>query len=265
MSNEKLMPQKIKKNSVFVPYEIKKNSCYTYKHSGDIGDLIYSLPVMKFYGGGHLQLNPFGLPSKKYDGSKSGFDKKIIKFLKPLLERQEYIKSVTAWEKKFVDVDLDYFRTNPVESDNLCGKILGTFHVPFSETDYPWLTCEKKKMAPVVISRSFRYRNNDLNYSDLFENFKDCIFIGLPEEHEDFQISFGKIDYVKTDNLLQISEIINGSELFIGNQSAPMAIAIGLHKAYLQEYYPSHPDCVFPRTNGKYLFTNKEKQNANIS
>ena len=81
----------------------------------------------------------------------------------------------------------------------------------------------------------------------------------MPEEHEDFQKSFGKIEYYNIDNLLQIAEIINGSELFIGNQSAPMAIAIGLHKAYLQEYYPSHPDCVFPRSNGKYLIASKEK------
>jgi hypothetical protein len=260
MSEDVEKEQKIKKNTVFIPYKIYRNSCYSYKHSGDIGDLIYSLPIMRYYGGGHLQLNPYGLPSKKYDGSKSGFNKNIIRILTPLLQLQDYIHSVTIWDKKRVDVDIDYFRTNPAECDNLCGKILGTFHVPFEETDTPWITCEKKSVAHTVISRSFRYRNDRLSYNDFFENFKDCVFVGLPDEHEDFCKSYGNIDYYETRNFLEMAEVINGSKLFVGNQSAPLSIAIGLGVDFLQEYYPIHPDCIFDRLNAYYLYAKNKSE-----
>lgn len=245
---------KFKKNQVFIPEKLEHGlNKYTYKHSGDIGDMIYSLPIIRFYGGGELHLNPWGLPSKKPDGSASGFNKATIKLVKPLLEAQEYITKVKSWNRDRVNVDLDYFRTNPVGLENLCENILTRFEVPFLEADKPWLTCNKKKIAPIVISRSFRYRNDNLNYKSIFENFKDCVFIGLEVEHSDFQERFGKIDFFPVRDFLEMAEVINGADLFIGNQSSPMAVAIGLGQSFWQEYYIHHADCIFNRKNGKYI------------
>jgi hypothetical protein len=69
-----------KNNNFYMPLKFStqdKNSV-TIKHSGDIGDLIYILPVLRYYGGGSLYLNPLGLPSKKCDGTSSGFNPDII-------------------------------------------------------------------------------------------------------------------------------------------------------------------------------------------
>jgi len=228
-----------------------------FKHSGDIGDLIYSLPVIRFYGGGSLWLNPLGLPAKKIDGTKSGFNNDLIRFCTPLLEAQSYIKETcTLGPHVKFDLDLDFFRKNLGSKSNLCETILSSFEVPFTETETPWINCEPKKIARVVFARSFRYRNGlkHLAYKELLNGHKkNCVFIGLPEEHSDFVRHFGKIDYYKVSNLLEMAQIINGSEIFVGNQSSPMALAIAMHKPFIQEAFMYSADCKFNRTNANYM------------
>ena len=76
----------------------------TYKHSGDLGDIIYSLPVLKTYGKGILVIDdiknlkswiePKGIQInlKKPDGTSSGICENKFNFIKPLLEKQKYVK-----------------------------------------------------------------------------------------------------------------------------------------------------------------------------
>lgn len=227
----------------------------TFKHTGDLGDLWYSLPVIRFLGGGTMYLNPNGFKSKKIDGSASGLTKDLINMCKPLLELQSYIKAVDIWdESKKIIVDIDSFRRNFGNKSTLCETILASFSVPFTETEKPWIECEPKKIAKTVFARSFRYRNKQTKYKELLqENKNDAIFVGLPIEHHDFQNNFGKIDYYSVNDFLELAQVINGSELFVGNQSSPMALAIAMHKNFIQESYTSYPDCRFERANAKYM------------
>lgn len=243
-------------NVVFMPqtprYFSGKNG--TFKHSGDIGDLVYSLPVLRSFGGGTLYLNPNGLPTRKGDGTRSGFDYNQIEFLSSLLKEQFYIKNVLPWHGEKVDIDIDYFRTPGNDVFNLCEKILSAFGVSFSETNTPWITCDEKNIAKCVIARSFRYRNPKMNYTQFLEQFGDqAVFVGLSDEHEDFEKKFGKIRFYQVSSFLEMAQIINGSELFVGNQSSPMALAIAMHKPFIQECFPSHADCVFDFQNARYF------------
>ena len=76
----------------------------TFKHSGDLGDIIYSLPVIKSLGGGLLFLDTTGgadEPSCKaqcMDG-KTNFNKTSYEFIKPLIEAQPYIKGVLEYKE----------------------------------------------------------------------------------------------------------------------------------------------------------------------
>jgi len=225
----------------------------TFKHSGDIGDLIYSLPVLRYYGGGFLNLNPNGLSTKKCDGTSSGFNRDLIQFVLPLLQIQPYIKQCGIWDFSPCLIDGDYFRK--VESGilNLCEKILFSFGVPFSETEKPWIFCEPKKIAPFVFSRSFRYRNNDTDYKKYIKNADDCIFVGLQNEHDDFCSKFGKIQFYKVKNLLDLAQVIQGCEKFYGNQSSPMSLAAAMHKPFVQESFKGHPDCMFNQALAEYM------------
>lgn len=226
----------------------------TFKHSGDIGDLIYSLPVVRYFGGGTLYLNPIGLPTRKVDGTRSGFNYSQIELLKPLLKEQFYIKDVIPWHGEKVDVDLDYFRSPGNHVFNLCEKILSAFSVPFKESSTPWITCDSKSVARCVVARSFRYRNDKMDYSQFLKQYgDDCVFVGLANEHHDFEEKFGSIRHHIVENFLELAQVINGSELFVGNQSSPMAVAIAMHKTLIQECYPSHADCIFDFQNARYF------------
>jgi hypothetical protein len=236
-------------------FERFEHSNGTFKHSGDLGDLWYSLPIMRYLGGGILHLNPKGLNGFKPDGTPSGLNHNTIMMAMPLLEAQQYIYGVKFWtEETSVMVDMDEFRKINVRSDNLCNKILSAFSVPFNETNKPWISCEPKPVAKAVFARSFRYRSPKVTYKQLVKlHNKSSVFVGLPEEHRDFERQFGKIEHYNVKDFLEMAQVINGAEIFIGNQSSPMALAIAMHKPFIQEAYFKGADCRFYRPNAKYM------------
>jgi len=235
-----------------------------FKHSGDLGDIIYTLPVIKYHGGGILFLNT---KKKKKIGRLTGLNDKKINQLIPLLSRQSYIIKVKKHDDEQYDIDLDSFRKikNFPKRKNLCHFILETYKTPISITENPWLFAEEKKISRIVFHRSCRYHNKNaipVIKNILSEKRKDSLFIGLQEEFEIFCREIGKIKYLKTDNLWELACIIKGSETFIGNQSCPMAIAIGLGKNYIQEVCPELPDCIFNNYHGRYILDNEITQNV---
>jgi len=167
-----------------------------------------------------------------------------------------------AW----IDYDLDDFRKNysfyHQKSINICKKILRTFDLPFYETDLPWLTSDKKHVANFIFNRTLRYKNLETTtlLREYFEIYKDsAAFVGIPEEYEEFCATIGDIDYYEIKNFLELANIINGSKIFIGNQSSPMAIAIALGKYFIQEVCLDIPDCIFPNRKGIYLTRSSKK------
>lgn len=229
------------------------NMVGSFKHSGDIGDLIYSLPVIRYLGYSDLYLNPRGLATKKIDGSASGFNLDLIKILTPLLESQHYIRKVDCWNNESVIVDMDYFRKVNPPVPNLCEKILYSFSIPFYETQKPWIQVESKRIAPLVFARSFRYRNNHMDYKQFINNKDDCVFVGLHNEYVDFCERFGKIPYYAVKNFYELAQVISGCDTFHGNQSSPMSIAIAMHKNFIQESFKNSPDCMFDFKNARYV------------
>jgi len=227
----------------------------TFKHSGDLGDLWYSIPIIKYMGYGSIYLVNDGLKSTKADGTNSGLNMKMIEMAKPFLEAQPYITACKVWKNETVDIDMDIFRKVNLYGDiNLCELILKNSGVPFEASNEPWFTCEKHRVAARVFARSPRYHNPNLNYQEIYNAYKtDAIFIGLPNEHKLFENTIGPIPYYPVRNFLEMAEIINGADLFIGNQSSPMAIAIGLGKPFIQEVCPNCPNCMFTRDNAKYI------------
>ena len=90
------------------------------------------------------------------------------------------------------------------------------------------------------------------------------VFVGTEQEHADFEDMFKvKITYQKTNDLLELAQVIQGCEQFIGNQSVGLSIAIGLGKSYQCEVrkdyeatktpHGGYGDTWFPRINGSYF------------
>ena len=229
--------------------------CGSFKHSGDIGDVIYSLPVIRHLGGGTLFLNEKSL-GKKCDGSNSGLTMDLITMLTPLLEAQPYNKKVEIYDKKYNPIiNIDEFRErwSISGSENLCMKILYAFSIPYQEIESPWIDCEAKQVAEIVFARSNRYRNDNTTYKNILKKNKSSIFIGLPFEHKDFVQNFGYVPYYPVKNFLEMAEVIKGCNTFVGNQSSPLSLAAAMHKPFIQETDPLHGHCFFNYNGADYM------------
>jgi hypothetical protein len=236
-----------------------------FKHSGCIGDVIYSLPILKYHGRGDLYLFPDASSVIKDQkiGLKAGLSLGTINQLTPLLLMQPYVNSVHVGKNTDgIDVNIDIFRGRNIEErGNLCEYILAKNNVPFSVAREPWLTCESKQVQPYIFARSTRHRGErfavrELKYI-LSKRRKDAVFVGFNHEWQNFKEEVGDIPWYDCKNIYELCCVVNGSQQLIANQSLAMALAIGLGKSYIQEVCMHMPDCIFDRRNGKYIISGK--------
>jgi hypothetical protein len=232
-----------------------RNSLKSCMLSGDGGDLIYSLPTIRALG---VELVYLNVNSKyKLRGiGQTKFNEKIALALKPLLEAQPYIKEVKLYDGEPVDYNLDLFRYfGDLTYSNLCYTMLKTFGVDSIEMTKQWLFVEPKESMPVLINKTDRYLNNAVDWNSFIEKFGGFMgFVGIESEYENFTREYNvDIPFLKTDNFLELAQLIAGTSLFIGNQSSPYAIAEGLKKDTIQVVCDQCPNCIFPRSNAVYL------------
>jgi len=215
----------------------------TFMHSGDMGDIIYSLPVIKALGGGKIYLDP--------SWDKTCFSEEKAHLLMPLLSTQSYITEAALYNGEPVDYNLNQFRRigfRRIGFINLVESHLRAFELPGYLKNEQWLDVGKKRIAEVVFNRSARYQDVEFPWQDIVERFKgQSIFVGLQEEHEQFIESFGQVPFYEVGDFLELAEIINGADLFIGNQSLSFAISEGLHKRNYLEICKHSPNCNFER------------------
>jgi hypothetical protein len=227
-----------------------------FHHSGDYGDLIYGLAAIKAHGGGVLFYSP---------DLKGGHATRVrptpLTFaqIAPLLDMQPYI-----WKAQWTgslpvsaDYDMNGFRNLLMGNPN-SGSIFTLHHKVCGSThpeDKAWLTVDfpiTVPHKPIVVARSLRYRNPDFPWKQLWEKYHDrMIFVGTREEHSSFSDEIGDVPYLQTADLLALARVIYGAKVFIGNQSAPMAIALGLMTNTIQETWPQDANCVLARRNLK--------------
>lgn len=121
----------------------------------------------------------------------------------------------------------------------------------------PWLTAEPDPRSKdrIIIARSERYHNNTFPWKKAVEFYGErLIFIGLPHEHQQFCREFGDVEFQPTKDMLEVAQLIQGSLLFIGNQSSPMAVAEGLKHPSIQETCDWMSDCIYKRDNAQYCY-----------
>lgn len=222
-----------------------------YGHAGDLGDCIASLATIRAMGScGDIAI--FERPGSHRESMRGA----RYEALKPLLEAQPYIGSV-EWSNEPVATPYDFstFRHDFVAGENLAEW--QARHVGVTITMDPWLVARRseKGIGRTIVARSMRYQNRDFPWRRLVaEHRNKILFVGLPEEHKAFQVSNGAIvEYCSTGNLLELAEIINGADLFIGNQSCPFWIAAGLGVPLIQEVYPLAQNSIVKRRNARYF------------
>lgn len=223
-----------------------------FRISGDLGDTVYALSLMSVRPGEH------SLYCVDRPGVTAPFVVRVP-LLQNLIESQPYIKEVKCTEEE-VDYDFTPFRryhnaiTTLIEAMQ-SELVSQTGDIIDADGREPWITAEPADgyADKVVIARSPRYQNDRFPWKQIVHHYgKRLVFIGLPSEHAAFVEQFGRVDYKPTKDFLEVAQLIKGSALFIGNQSSPMSVAIGLGHPFIQEVCLWQPDCIYKRDNGQY-------------
>ena len=233
-------------------------------HSGDMGDIIYAIPTLKHLEVGKIYLGTIDPITK--------FRKAAALNIKRLLEKQGFEVEITNSPQLYlIDYNMDEFRS--IESD-LNRKHLGYYMALAQgvqdEVDFKAksITCkEPNKIATVVINRSSRYQNIKFDWNYLLSGLPcKIIFIGLKYEYDRFceNTMLKNVSYYPTQDLWEATRVIAGSQVFIGNQSCPFAIAEGLKVNRIQETCDWAHNCEPQTENGMQVLTRQDLYYAKL-
>jgi hypothetical protein len=221
----------------------------TFLHSGDIGDMIYSLIVIRALGGGTLYMD---LEHKSAPICRT--TEVSYELLRELFLYQPYVKDFRIWHGEPIDFPMDGWRNMPdILKNNIADSHLRLYMLPSAHRDVKWLDVPgviKIPGKPHVIARSSRVHANPTIYKEFLPT---AVFVGLDDEYKHFCETIGSVERYEIDNnYMTFAKLIAGSELFIGNNSSGFAIAEGLKANVYQETNWGVPNTVFRRDNARY-------------
>lgn len=234
------------------------------RSSGDGGDLVLMMAILaKWPGGPHTIL--LGHDGAGYGNCRTQGMLNQEHVFSSLALSQPYIKEVRRIQPgDHVDWVSEQFRQRYGRNQNLVQSLAMTDHVPMRIYGAkPWLSVDPMPGVSdrVIINRTNRWPGRDFPWRHIVEFYgKKILFIGTEEEHQHFcrgndkHEAFGDVEYRATADFLTVARLIAGSALFIGNQSACMAICEGLKHRSIQEVCLENPDCIYQRENAQYCF-----------
>lgn len=229
-------------------------------HSGDVGDVIASLPILRAQGGGQVVLyhDPHAAEGKAPRESLEG---KRYEAIKPLLEVQSYVQGVEWGGEISTKTFREVLRPRLESLTERQARHVGQWPVSLA----PWLTVpDFTQHNRVICARSPRYHNAaGFPWREAVGTYGDRIlFIGMPDEHVAFEKVVGrKIEHAVTPNFLEIAKLMAGAPQVIANQSAPLWVALGLGSKIICEGDPRVPNSQLPRHGSFWAY---EAEDMNV-
>jgi hypothetical protein len=231
---------------------------YHFKHSGNIGDIIYAIPAIKAVAGKkpiHLHLNVNQKVSYGKNIHPLGnvmLNEKMVEMIRPLLLSQPGFVSCEIWNGAAINVDLDAVRKYPLLLNR--GHISRWYFLIFGvhyPLDQPWITVDPDSTFSnaIVVARSQRYHAPGIDYRFL-RQYPEVYFIGLADEYKDIKKQVPHIHHRPVTNFLEMARIIAGCGLFIGNQSFSYALAEAMKVKRLLEWYFLTPNVMVDGPQG---------------
>ena len=243
-----IFENKYKSHIYEIKSKIENNKKITFLHSGHLGDLIYALPVIKELAKDHechfyIQSNK-KIPVEYYKHPAGGvyIDDRMLNLFLPLMKKQKFIHKVEKYDNQEIDINFDIFRTLPVNIHFNSPRWY--FHITGIQVDLtdPYLDVEPhgKVINKIVIHRTFRHRNQFINYKFL-KDYKDLIFIGTKDEYKDLKQDVQNLELYDCKDYLDMAKVIRACKFFIGNQSVAYPIAEALKVPRILEAEPNFP------------------------
>ena len=240
------------------------NKKLNFKHSGRLGDIIYSLPLIKKIVESTGEMADLYIPSDVpshlgggvfHPGGELMVSRSLFSFISPLLEIQPYLNAVHFVESSMLPdeyFDLDRFKSSGLNLK--AGLIQGWYRKSFGISfpiESPWLSIAESEQSgdvsfyKVLIGRTTRFCNTSINYSFLDE-IDNVGFIGLDYEYEDFvkRYKLSNVEHVPVSDAVQMAHLMKRCEVYIGNQSLNFAIADGLKVNRALEVFEPVPNVV---------------------
>ena len=205
----------------------------SYLQGGKLGDFIHSLVVCKF------NWDFFGYKADLYISNVGEQFEKGMEFtyndLKPILEKQEWLNSFSIHNGEPIDVNLSRFRqsrflytTNWLEI--YFKEFLDDITPP---KEFAWIEMDKDETLSdtLLINRSMKPMSEQVTgiYQSVLNQFEKKAFICFDEEQYNNFTLKDQCELIKVNSLEEFFIKINGSKLFIGNQSGPMAWATSMN------------------------------------
>jgi hypothetical protein len=227
--------------------------------SGGLGDIVYSIPVMKKLGIHTLYVkenyyyNPYGslFTSCKTLLESQGF--------KVLPTSGAYHPMVFEPTLRF-NYNMDLARRQPRRGSNhIIISYLNEFGLSHTDWTKPWLNieCEREILFSYsIIQRTQRWRRgSQVNWKKVVSEIKTIpIFVGFKNEYEDFCQETGtEITYYPTKDILEMAQLIKYSDAFYSNQSVGLTIAQGLGKEYFLDRNPGRTNTLMNTKNEHLL------------
>ena len=258
--NKDLYNNKIKIKLNEVNLALKKKDEISFLHSGHLGDIINSLPLIKEISKTkkcklYIESNKL-MPEHAYDpihpfGKYYLNDSSVNKII-PLLSKQNYLQKVEIYNKQPIDINLNLFREIGINFN--IDSIRWYFHLTgiHGSLNEPYLlNIDNHHIKDkIIIIRSKRRKNYLINYN-FINNYKNILFLGLKSEYEDLKKEIPNLEFYDCKDFLEMAQIIRSCKLFIGNLSFGYTLAEALKKPRLLESGPGFP-LVYP--NGADAF-----------
>lgn len=244
----------------------------SFSHTGNIGDIYSSIPAMRqYYINTGKKINLYlvkNVPAFYYEGAvhptKSDLgenvmlNQKMIDMMESLLLEQEFINGVICIDfseyeeyKGKIQVHLEWIRETFVGMPNFSIN-RWYFYV------FPDLTCDLSKVwlqvpdadknyakDKIIITRTERYTNPEIDYSFLKQYEDDCLFCGTMREYNNFCMSYGlNIRKLTINNFLELAQAIKQCKFHISNQTQAFQLSEGQKIPRILELCSYAPNCI---------------------
>lgn len=224
-----------------------------FKHSGNAGDIIYSLNAIRkacednntqaiLYL--HLNQPIKGIPNHPVGNVM--LNEYMYTNLRPLLLSCGFIADVMTYDGQKIDYDLDKFRQIGLNLG--AGDIKKWYYYAYPELTFdiegPIFYSNRDKNDFILLNRTNRYQNGQIDYSILNDYSNKKLFAGTKEEYEAMKKTITNLEHLKVNNFLELKDWIASSKVFIGNQSMCFSIAEQLQTERILEVYFGCPNVI---------------------